>query len=85
MELAKEIQYYEEIKANLEKNKIKPMSNEEIKKKRMQINKKLTLIFELIQEGRFLDAEREAKDIIKIKKSFKSFKSNNQNVTPNQD
>ena len=67
---------HEEIQAKIKNNEIKAMSNEEIRRKRQKINKKLILIHKLIQEGRFLDAENEAKDFIKTEKYFRSFKSN---------
>ena len=59
----------------MENKKIKAMTNEEIRNKRKELNKKLNIIHKLIQEGRFSDAEREAKDIIKTGKSSKPFKS----------
>ena len=51
---------------------IKALSNEEIKKKREKLNNKLMVIYKLIQEGKFLEAEKEAKKIIRTKNVFKS-------------
>ena len=50
--------------------KIKVLSNEEIRKKREKLNSKLMAIHKLIQEGKFSEAEREAKEIMQTKKLF---------------
>ena len=54
--------------------KIKVLSNEEIRKKREKLNNKLMAIHKLIQEGKFSEAEREAKEIMQTKKLFNSNK-----------
>ncbi len=58
----------QEVRAKLNNGQVKPMSNEEIKRKRKEINKKILLIHELIQEGRFSEAEKIAKYIAKTEK-----------------
>ncbi len=75
LELSNERPNYEEILAKIKNGEIKAISNEEIRRKRQNLNKKLIFIHELIKEGRLSDAEKEANDIIKTKKCFKSFKS----------
>jgi ferredoxin-fold anticodon binding domain-containing protein len=52
--------------------KIKVLSNEEIRKKREKLNSKLMAIHKLIQEGKFSEAEKEAKEIMKTKKLINS-------------
>jgi len=52
--------------------KIKVLSNEEIRKKREKLNNKLLVISNLIQEGKFSEAEKEAKEIMQTKKLFDS-------------
>ena len=54
--------------------KIKVLSNEEIRKKREKLNNKLLVISNLIQEGKFSEAEKEAKEIMQTKKLFDSNK-----------
>ncbi|MHA1489035.1 MAG: hypothetical protein ACTSRI_05200 [Promethearchaeota archaeon] len=63
---------YDELRAKIKSGEIKPISNEEIRKKRQEINKKLMEIYKLIQNGSLSDAKKEAKDFLKTEKSFKS-------------
>ncbi len=58
--------------------KFKVLSNEEIRKKREKLNRKLMLIQKLIQEGKFSQAKKEAEEIMQTKKLFKINKRSEQ-------
>ncbi len=61
---------YDELRAKIKSGEIKPISNEEIRKKRQEINKKLMEIYKLIQNGSLSDAKKETIDFLKTEKSF---------------